>query len=240
MGRTLQARTRHAARARIRTLVPALVALGAAAHALPAAAASATGLVATGLVAEHVVREREDGPAVALRRVEISAHGSRITSMGIAGGEPYRGSAEMLASDALERLWLIDRRRRVVHRVPLVPGDGASRPDDAPAHPGEVFAFAPCEGLHAGEPEASTWRGRAVSVHACSDDAGETISRQAFDADAGIVVRVVAADGGVHEVRSMRALALGPERFVPDASLREADLAELLNGPAPLATYAGD
>ena len=245
MGRTMQARSRRAARtsSRTRARLPALAALCAAACPVPGATTHATtpatGLVATGLSAEHVVREREDGPAVALSRVQISAHGSRTTMLGIARGETYAGSAQVLANDALERLWLIDLRRRIVHRVPLVPGDGAPDPDGAPARPGEVFAFAPCEGLRAGEPQASTWRGRAVSVHACSDAAGAVVSHQAFDADAGIVVRVVAGGGTVHEVRAIRALELDPERFVPDESLREVELEELLGGPAPLATYAG-
>ena len=198
--------------------------------------------VVTGLVAEHVFREAEDGPIVDLRRVQTSEHGMRATSMGILGGEPYLGPSELLASDALEALWLIDRERRVVHRVPLVAGDpAADASPGAPSAPGAhggVFARVPCEGAEAAEVGASTWRGRAVTLHDCLDPSGERLARQAYDAAAGIVVRSVERGGAVEEVRAIRALALGPERFVPSGTLREVGLREFLEGPSALESYA--
>ena len=198
--------------------------------------------VVTGLVAEHVFRDAEDGPIVDLRRVQTSAHGMRATSMGIRDGEPYLGASELLASDALEALWLIDRHRRVVHRVPLVAGDpaadGSSDAPPAPGAPGGVFTRAPCEGAHAVTVGPSTWRGRAVTLHDCLDASGEPVAREAYDAAAGIVVRSVARGGAVEEVRAIRALALGPERFVPAETLREVGLREFLEGPATLESYA--
>lgn len=191
----------------------------------------------TGIVAEHVVRTGPGGRIVDLRRVETSAHGTRTLSMGMRDGEPYLGTNEWLVNARLQRLWLIDRDRRVVHRVPLSAGEPASGgPAAEPTH-GKVFAPAPCGDLHPVEVGADTWRGREVVAFDCEDTLGRALSRESLDVDAGIVVRVVPGDGPVSEVRAIRARELGPERFLPDDSLREVGIREFLEGPAPLAEY---
>ena len=196
----------------------------------------ATGLARTGFIAEHVVRDPEDGLVRQLTRVEFSVHGRRITQIGGAG-------QRLVINDDLQRLWMIDRRRRVVHEVPLVaradaPSNDGARPDAAPAaRPGSAFDLAPCEGATVADPRDSTWRGRPVTLARCTDARGETLSVQAFDPEAGVVVRVERADGTVEELRGIEPLAFGPEHFVPSPALREVGIEELLRGAPAVARY---
>ena len=197
----------------------------------------ATGLARTGFIAEHVVRDPEDGLIRQLTRVEFSVHGRRITQIGGAG-------ERLVVNDDLQRLWMVDRRRRVVHEVPLVrsvDGASSSATDVAAtpaARPGNVFDLALCTHADVTDPGDATWRGRAVVRADCAGADGEVLSVQSFDPDAGVVVRVERADGTVEELRGIEELAFGPDHFVPSASLREVSIEELLGGAAPVARYA--
>lgn len=197
-----------------------------------------SGLALTGFIAEHVVRDPEDGLIRQLTRVEFSVHGRRITQLGGAG-------ERILINHDLERLWLIDRRRRVVHQVPLTVGtdargsgsDAEVRSASQDARPGHVFDLSPCSEAVQLDAIATTWRGRPVTLARCVDGDGTLLSTQTFDAEAGVVVRIERTDGGVEELRGIEPLSFGPDHFLPSPTLREVGVEELLGGAAPVARY---
>ena len=193
----------------------------------------ASGRAASGLIATHLVRAVEGGPVLRRARVEFSARGRRIT-------QPGTGQ-RIVVNGAQERVWFVDRHRRVVHEVPLVASAGAKGDADREAAAGAAFdgghpfASTLCEGARADGLSAVRWWGRPVERATCVGDGG-TSSVQTFDPEAGIVVRVV-ADGRVEELRDMEFVALAPELFEPSASLREVGIGELLGGAPPVADY---
>ena len=192
------------------------------------------GRAAEGLIATHLVRASPDGPVLRRTRVEISRHGRRVT-------RPDTGE-RVVANDDLERLWFVDRERRVVHEVPLVASGGGSArsvsglPGRHAPPLGEVLAPAPCDGARAVGAAPASWRGRPVVRATCDRGARGEPSVELFDAEAGVVVRVL-APGRVEELRDLEFVRLPAERFVPSASLRPVGLRELLEGAAPVAGY---
>lgn len=198
---------------------------------------TATGLALTGLIAVHEVRIREGAPAHERSRVELDGHGRRITQLGA-------GAVQRIVVNVDEdRVWLVDRARRIVHEIPFV------RPADVEATPalpgpllqssdeGAVLDASPCAGLHATAVTPVTWRGRAATSATCVGPLGERRSVQTFDARAGLVVRLVANDGTIDELRDIEPMRFAPEHFVPAASLRPVGIRELLGHVAPVASY---
>ncbi len=222
-----------------------LIALGASptadAGASEDVAATAT-YATTGMVAIHRTRRHATAPAVERARVELSAHGRRITELG-------PGAVQRILVNADEaRIWLVDRGRRIVHEVPLVrrastpvrPVPGPVIPDHARAGaPGaQVFSTVQCEGLHATRRRSGTWRGRTVRTATCREPLGRIASIQDFDEVAGIVVRVRHRAGHIDELHGIRRFDFAENHFRPAASLRSVDIDELVGEPAAVATYA--
>ena len=190
------------------------------------------------LVAEHFRHHVPSGTELVRVRIELSPDGFRATER--ANGRQL----EIVQDFVAERLWFVDRRRRVAHEVDLDElASGASEPN-LPAASG-LLDTTPCAGGVARSLGDAVHHGRAPSPPPppppsgweCRSANGERIALEWMDVALGIVVRRRTPDGIVDELRDIRELAFGAGHFSPSSRFRDVDERELVRGAPALAAF---
>ena len=187
------------------------------------------------IVAEHVRLHVPSDTELARVRVELSSAGLRATESG-------RDTDLEIVQDFIgERLWFVDRARRVAHAPALLDdgGDGAAGGDTPLVDPdhGSFLGVEPCGSEVPRGAGSGSWRGRTVDVWRCPDTDASIAAIVFVDREHGLVVRRETADGIVDELRDVRPMRFAPGHFVPPARFRRIDERELLRGAPTIGDF---
>ena len=196
----------------------------------PAERSRAADAAPPSITAVHVRHHVPSGTELVRVRLELSPEGFR-------GTERANGRRLEIVQDfAAERLWFVDRSRRVAHEVDLDGlASGASEPA-APAASG-LLGTTPCAGRAAHALGDAVHHGRTVSGWECRDVDGERTALEWMDVAFGIVVRRRTPDGIVDELRDVRERTFGAGHFSPPSRFRDVDARELVRGAPALAPF---
>lgn len=179
--------------------------------------------------ATHTKLHEPSGVQVMRAFIEISPQGLRVkdTETG--------GVYEMLQDFVGENGWLLDHKRSIFHRVPVV-----EMPELGAASPGQAASFLgphPCGNLQAVAQGAGRWRGRAVNAFDCVDNSSTVITVEFVDQIYGIVVYLQTVDGYIDELSSMSGRDFSDSHFLPPEDYREVEKSEFFFGAPQLAPY---
>jgi len=212
-------------------------AIGCTAVAAPAAAAGrppASSLPS--IVAEHVRLHGASGIEFARVRIELSPDGMRLRA------RRSRSDLEVIQDFVGDRLWFVDRNRRVVHALDRSDAEvsGAVTLPDDPFSRGSFLGTVPCAGGPSRRDGGGQWRGRDVDVWQCRDVDDAPLAIEFMDREHGIVVRRATLAGYVDELRDVRSMRFPPNHFAPSTRFRPVEEGELLRGAPPIADFDED
>lgn len=181
--------------------------------------------------ARHI-RWHEPTEIVLIRSdIELSPVGFRVRK-----AEQGERHNEMLQDFINDEAWLIDRKRRMAHRLPLQNEGHLDM-----AKPGDEASFlsqTPCG--HSLTPESAgegRWRGREVSTWYCKNATGETVSLEFVDHIYGIVVFSRTLDGKTDELKNLQERDYTENHFRPDEELRLVGRQEFFGGVPAIQRY---
>ncbi|MGQ7848689.1 hypothetical protein ACUNV4_29605 [Granulosicoccus sp. 3-233] len=158
-----------------------------------------------------------------------------------------------IANHAEDAFWFLDRKRRLVHEIPVVVSDSSAEegesdvagPPIAGARPGppesapgvlSVVQLEPCKGMVKVSLGDSVFQGRDVHRWSCLID-GERFEEHWFAADPGVVVRMASRDGFVRELTEIHERHASAAYFRPPSHYRSVEIEELINPAVPISSY---
>ena len=181
------------------------------------------------LSAVHVNRHEPSDQEIMRARIELSPYGLRVTELG------QHASLEMLQNFVTEQAWLVDRKRRIFHKLPLT-----SDPMGFTLNPHSGASFLghkPCGNLKASAAEPGLWRGRTVDAVRCIDAAGQEQAAELLDHYYKIVVYRRDKQGFVDELQDLQNREFDSGFFFPSSEYRSVGKKEFFSGAPALRSY---
>jgi hypothetical protein len=195
------------------------------------------------LTANYQLKHEPSQELLARFRIMIGENGLRIDQQ----GEGAKGS--VILNSRLDKMWLLDRRLKIFHEIPLQLKTVESSSDISTVNeengeegesPAEYFAsfiqLEPCVGMNSERVLESEKTSSSMQVWHCSL-AGEFVEKQWFDIDYGFVVKSESFDGLVATITDIREILKVSEDFVPPSNYRLVSLQEVVSISQPLNNY---
>ena len=181
------------------------------------------------LSAIHVNRHEPSDQEIMRARIELSPYGLRVTELG------QHASQEMLQNFVTEQGWLIDRKRRIFHELPLT--SDPMGPMLNPHSGASFLGHKPCGNLKASAAEPGLWRGRTVDAVRCIDVAGQEQAAELLDHYYKIVVYRRDKHGYIDELQDLQNRQFESDFFFPSSEYRSVDKREFFTGAPALRSY---
>ena len=181
--------------------------------------------------ARHIRRHEPTQRELIRTDIELSPEGFRVRQA--VQGDRHR---EMLQDFVNNEAWLIDRKRRIAHRLPVE--DDA---DSESLHPGDGASFlsqSPCgkllSAVHEGQ---GVWRGRRVDTWYCKDAENVTQTIEFMDQIYGIVVLRRTATEQTDELINLQEREFPKDYFRPNLEYRVVSRQEFFGGVPEIKRY---
>lgn len=226
-------------------IVLCLVSVDGTAQAIPPAKPAES---STLLSARYQYRHQPSGTLLDEADILLGEHGMRID-------QRIDGSANsFIVNYTSSTAWLLDRRRRLLHTIPLKP-EPVDVSTDASADvsldvspdvstsshmvpvgiPGFIQST-PCNGLEAQQDATQLWHGRLVQRWSCFLHE-ELLEEQWYASSLGLVVRSLDTNGFISELTEIRSQPMQAGQFRPPSHFQSVSLESLMDPALPIAVY---
>lgn len=182
------------------------------------------------LSAIHVKQHEPSSQEIMRARIELSPVGLRVLELG------SDATFIMLQNFLTEQGWLIDRKRRIYHELPLTSDPMGPMPN--PVSDSSFLGHKPCVNLTSSNAEQGVWRGRKVDAVRCFDGAGQEQAAELLDHVYRIVVYRRDRQGYIDELQDVQSRKFEQGFFLPPDDFREVEKREFFHGAPALRAYS--
>ena len=143
-----------------------------------------------------------------------------------------------IANHAEEKFWFVDRRRQLVHSIPVTVTQQGTQASDHSNHQSMAgfIQLSPCSGLEGKSGATELLQGRSVQRWTCLRG-GEVVEEQWYATTPGVVVRSRTSDGYVSELTDLRDRESSSLDFQPPSHYRQVSIEELMSPAVPIGSY---
>lgn len=195
------------------------------------------------LMANYQLTHQPSQEIIARFRIMIAQDSLRIDQQ----GEGSAGS--IILNNRLDKMWLLDRKLKIFHEVPLQVETAETSSIDSPSGQGdrkgnnleaEYFAafiqLKPCSGMISERVANSQNDETKAQIWACRLGS-KIVEKQWFNVDHGLVVKSESFDGLVATITDISDISNVVEYFEPPSNYRPVTLNEIISISQPLSYY---